>query len=73
MQGYLIKEARQKLGLTQPQLGAALGVDKMTIWRWEHGKVEPNPMALVVLSFMLLVPRDRWPPIVVDQLGDQAA
>ena len=73
MNGYLVKEARKKLGLTQTQLGAALGLGKMTIWRWERGKGDPSTTALVALSFMLLVPRDRWPPIVADQLGDQAA
>lgn len=37
---------REALGLTQAQLGALLGRDKLTISRWECGTVRPNAEAL---------------------------
>ena len=32
-----LKEIRRRLGLTQKRLAAELGVDKMTVSRWERG------------------------------------
>jgi DNA-binding XRE family transcriptional regulator len=37
---------REALGLTQAQLGARLGRDKLTVSRWECGTVRPNAEAL---------------------------
>jgi DNA-binding transcriptional regulator YiaG len=33
---------RQALGLTQQQFGRAVGVDKMTVYRWEQGTRKPG-------------------------------
>jgi DNA-binding transcriptional regulator YiaG len=33
---------RQALGLTQKALGQAVGVDKLTVSRWERGEVKPS-------------------------------
>lgn len=43
--GY-IRSLREALGLTQEQFGRKLGVSKMTVARWEWGKVQPRPQAL---------------------------
>ena len=45
-----IRTLRQALGLTQTQLGEKLGVDKMTVYRWERGMVKPNPEAMKALE-----------------------
>lgn len=52
-----IAEAREKrLALTQKELGAQLGVDAMTVSRWERGVVEPRPRHLRRLSAMTGLP-----------------
>ena len=40
-----IREARQKLRMTQEQFEEALGVGKKTVVRWERGTVAPGPGA----------------------------
>ena len=37
-----IEQARQELGMTQAQLGQALGVSERTIQNWEWGKTSPT-------------------------------
>jgi DNA-binding XRE family transcriptional regulator len=39
--GYL-RTLREALGLTQQQFGEFVGVDKMTVWRWEKGQLRPG-------------------------------
>lgn len=41
---------REALGLTQAQLGERIGVDPMTVSRWERGSVRPGPAALRALD-----------------------
>lgn len=45
----LIKEARGKLKLSQGELGRRVGVDALTVWRWEQGANLPR--------------RKHWPKI----------
>lgn len=40
-----IKNAREKLLLTQDEMAAMLGVNAITVCRWETGKSEPNMKA----------------------------
>lgn len=37
-----VKSAREKLLLTQDEMATELGVNAVTICRWETGKTEPN-------------------------------
>jgi len=41
-----IKELRSKLGLTQEQFAAKVGVTFSTVNRWENGKGKPSPLAM---------------------------
>ena len=41
-----IKTLREKLGLTQSQLANKIGVNQVTVNRWERGHKRPSPMAL---------------------------
>ena len=41
-----IKELRSKMGLTQEQFAAKIGVTFSTINRWESGKSKPSPLAI---------------------------
>ena len=52
--GYLIRELRQVMGLTQEQFAAELGVVYPTINRWENGSTQPSPMAIKLVEMKLL-------------------
>jgi transcriptional regulator with XRE-family HTH domain len=41
-----IRDLRHKLGLTQEQFAAKVGVTFSTVNRWENGKSQPSPLAL---------------------------
>lgn len=41
---------REGLGMTQAELGAVLGVDKLTVSRWERGTVRPSAESLKALD-----------------------
>ncbi len=49
--GDRIKEARNKLGLTQAQLARQVGVSSQTVWSWEAGRVKPTHEHLEELAF----------------------
>ena len=40
--GFIIS-LRQAMGLTQERFGSSLGVSKMTVSRWECGRMRPSP------------------------------
>jgi len=41
-----IRELRSRLGLTQEQFAAKVGVTFSTVNRWESGKSKPSPLAM---------------------------
>ena len=41
-----IRRLRSKLGLTQEQFAAKVGVTFSTVKRWESGKSKPSPLAM---------------------------
>lgn len=45
-----LRTLREALGLTQKELAEAVGVDKMTVSRWERGEFGPRRGALVQLE-----------------------
>lgn len=42
----MIKDLRAKLGLTQEQFAAKIGVTFSTVNRWENGRGTPSPLAM---------------------------
>ena len=52
-----ITAIREGLGMTQAELGQAVGVNKMTISRWERGAMKPGPAALT--RFRLVVEKAK--------------
>ena len=42
----LIRELRERTGLTQEKFAAKLGVTFPTINRWENGRAKPSPLAM---------------------------
>jgi DNA-binding transcriptional regulator YiaG len=45
-----IRTLREALGMTQAQLGERVGVDKLTVYRWERGMMKPRPSAVKALE-----------------------
>lgn len=54
--GKRIKIARKRLGLTQPALGAELGVTKQAVYEWETDQSRPDVSHLMPLAAALQVP-----------------
>ena len=42
----IVKDLRTKLGLTQEQFAARIGVTWSTVNRWENGRGRPSPLAM---------------------------
>lgn len=55
----LVRETRQRLGLTQTQFAQELGVSFQSVNRWENGRNMPLPMALKLMEGMLRQMGDR--------------
>lgn len=49
----LIRELRQRTGLTQEKFAAKLGVTFPTINRWENGRARPSPLAVQRIEELL--------------------
>ncbi|GAA3852780.1 hypothetical protein GCM10023084_03750 [Streptomyces lacrimifluminis] len=54
--GERLRDARERAGLTQLQLGNRIGRDHRTIHRWEYAYRIPNLEDLLVLADALNVP-----------------
>jgi len=48
-----IKELRFRLGMTQEQFAAELGVTAASVHRWETGRATPSPLALKVMDSLI--------------------
>ena len=49
----LVRELRQRTGLSQEKFAARLGVTFPTISRWENGRARPSPLALKQVEDLL--------------------
>ena len=49
----LVREIRDRTGLTQEKFAAKLGVTFPTINRWENGRAKPSPLALKQIEDLL--------------------
>lgn len=50
-----ITSLREALGMTQAEFGERIGVDKMTVSRWERGTLRPSEESLAAIAKL----RDR--------------
>lgn len=50
----LIRELRERTGLSQEKFAARLGVTFPTINRWEKGKAKPSPLALKQIEDLII-------------------
>jgi transcriptional regulator with XRE-family HTH domain len=51
--GQLVRELRERLGLTQEKFAAKVGVTFPTINRWENGRARPSPLAVKQIEGLL--------------------
>ena len=49
----LVRELRERTGLSQEKFAARLGVTFPTINRWENGKTRPSPLALKQIEYLI--------------------
>lgn len=49
----LIRQTRQRLGLTQTQFAGKLGVSFLSVNRWENGHHQPLPIVLKQIEALL--------------------
>lgn len=49
----LVRELRERTGLTQEKFAAKLGVTFPTINRWENGRAKPSPLAMQKIEELL--------------------
>jgi len=61
--GFIIS-LREGLGLTQATFGGELGVSKMTVSRWECGRMRPSPAA--AQGILKLQAQSRRKGVVID-------
>ena len=55
----LVRELRERTGLTQEKFAARLGVTFPTINRWENGRAKPSPLAMQKIEELLRSMGDR--------------
>ena len=51
--GQLVRELRERLGLTQEKFAAKVGVTFPTINRWENKRAKPSPLAVKQIEDLL--------------------
>jgi putative transcriptional regulator len=49
----LIRNLREKTGLTQEKFATKLGVTLLTVNRWENGRTKPSPLAMQKVEELL--------------------
>lgn len=49
----LVRETRQRLGLSQAKFAATLGVSFQSVNRWENGRTKPLPIAVKQIELLL--------------------
>ena len=50
---HLVRELRERVGLSQEKFAAKLGVTTPTINQWENGRAKPSPLAMKQVEYML--------------------
>ena len=62
-QHLYVSEWRESKGLTVERVGERLGVDRVTVWRWETQQNRLNPEKLAALAHAIgCEPEDFWRP-----------
>jgi putative transcriptional regulator len=65
----LVRELRERTGLTQEKFAAKLGVTFPTINRWENGRAKPSPLAMQKIEELLRGMGDRGIDLLDELIG----
>ncbi len=65
----LVRELRDRTGLTQEKFAAKLGVTFPTINRWENGRAKPSPLALKQIENLLRGLGEKGQDLLAEFLG----
>lgn len=66
----LVRETRQRLGLTQEEFAAKLGVSYQSVNRWENGRTKPLPIALKLIEKMLQAMGKQGQDLLIKHFAD---
>ena len=69
----LVRELRERTGLTQEKFAARLGVTFPTINRWENGRARPSPLALKQVEDLLWSMGERGKDLLQAFFPDEAS
>ena len=47
---YPVRELRERLGMTQSEFAREVGVEAVTVSRWERGVMKPTALAIKVME-----------------------
>ena len=67
----LVRELRERTGLTQEKFAAKLGVTYPTINRWENGRAKPSPLALKPIEDLLRNQGERGNDLLQEYFGGE--
>lgn len=67
----LVRELRERTGLTQEKFAARLGVTFPTINRWENGRARPSPLALQRIKDLLRQMGDKGCDLLEAYFGQE--
>ncbi len=67
----LIRELRERTGLTQEKFAAKLGVTFPTINRWENSRARPSPLAMQKIEELLRSMGERGSDLLVEIFGEE--
>jgi len=67
----LIREVRERTGLTQEKFAAKLGVTFPTINRWENSRARPSPLAMQKIEELLRSMGERGGDLLVEIFGEE--
>jgi transcriptional regulator with XRE-family HTH domain len=65
----LVRELRERTGLTQEKFAAKLGVTFPTINRWENSRAKPSPLAMQKIVELLRSMGDRGIDLLDELIG----
>jgi len=68
MSDHPLKSYRDRHGLSQAAFGQKVGVDRITVWRWENGKRKPSPTQCELLTNITGIPARKLRPDLADLL-----
>lgn len=67
----LVRELRERTGLTQEKFAAKLGVTYPTINRWENSRAKPSPLALKQLEDLARGLGERGQDLLQEFFGEE--